>query len=135
VFPQLSLAKIRQVRPRDYAIRFAMGAAISIGAALIGKVAGHRFGGTFLAFPAILPASLTLIQEEEGTARAGRDALGAVLGGAALVGFAMVGEAAFGTLEPFAAIALATAAWLAAAFTLYAALAWLRPGLCDRTRD
>jgi hypothetical protein len=135
VFPSLSLAKIRQVRPRDYAIRFALGAVISVGAAILGKVIGHRFAGAFLAFPAILPASLTLIQEEEGTRRADRNAIGAILGGAGMVVFAIVGEAAFGRLEPFLALFLATVGWTAASFALYALLAFLRPQTCDRELD
>ena len=61
------------------AVRFAFGAAISVGAGVLGKAVGARFGGTFLAFPAILPASLTLIQNKEGTRTADRNAVGAVL--------------------------------------------------------
>ena len=45
-----------------------------------------------LVFPAILPASLTIVRSKEGTRRADRNAIGAVLGGAALVVFAAVGE-------------------------------------------
>jgi Protein of unknown function (DUF3147) len=135
VFPQLSLGKLREVRPRDYVIRFALGAVISVGAAILGQVIGHRFAGAFLAFPAILPASLTLIQAEDGTRQADRAAIGAVLGGAGLVIFAAVGEATFGRLEPFLALGLAALSWIVAAFALYGLLAFLRPDLCDRTRD
>jgi len=135
VFPDLTPSKLRQVRLRDYAIRFAMGAAISIVAAIIGKVIGVRFGGTLLAFPAILPASLTLIQEEEGTRRADRNAIGAVLGAVALVIFAMVGEATFGHLNPALALTLALLGWLFTAVLLYALLAFLRPDTCDRAKD
>lgn len=131
----MSLGKLRQVRPRDYVIRFAMGAAISVAAALLGLAFGHRFGGAFLAFPAILPASLTLIQEEEGPVRADRDAIGAILGGVGMVAFAMVGEATFGQLQPVVALALSVLAWIVAAVSLYALLAFLRPDLCDRGRD
>jgi Protein of unknown function (DUF3147) len=135
VFPVLRPGKLRQVRVRDLAVRFALGAVISVAAAIIGKAAGPQFGGGFLAFPAILPASLTLIQEEEGTRRADRNALGAVLGGVGMVVFAITGELCFGRVEPFGALALAVLAWAATSFALYALLAFLRPDSCDRTKD
>lgn len=135
VFPDLTLSKLRKVRLRDYAIRFAMGATISIIAAIVGKVIGVRFGGTLLAFPAILPASLTLIQEEEGTRRADRDAIGAILGAVGLVIFGMVAEATFGYLAPALALTLAMLGWLVTAILLYSLLAFLRPDTCDRTKD
>jgi hypothetical protein len=135
VRPAIERHALRKVRIRDYAIRFALGAAISVGAAIIGKLVGFRFGGAFLAFPAILPASLTLIQHEEGTRMADRDAIGAVLGGAGLLVFAMIGEALFGRIEPYLALAIALAGWLLVAVGLYSVLAFLRPDDCDRTMD
>jgi uncharacterized membrane protein (GlpM family) len=135
VLPVVKLGELRQVRPRDILVRFALGAAISIVAGVIAKTVGARFGGGFLAFPSILPASLTLIQAKEGTRDADRNAIGAVLGGAALVVFAMIGEAAFVRIEAFLALAMALAGWLVTSFALYALLAWLRPESCDRTRD
>lgn len=135
MLPDLTLSKLRGIRLRDYAIRFAMGAAISIVAAIVGKVIGVRFGGTLLAFPAILPASLTLIQEEEGTRRADRDAIGAVLGAVGLMIFGMVGEATFGRTNPALALVFALLGWLLTAFFLYGLLAFLRPESCDRTKD
>lgn len=106
LLPAVEPGKLRQVQPKDYLIRFALGAAISIVAGIIGKAVSERFGGSFLAFPSTLPASLTLIQQE-GTRRAGRNAIGAVLGSAGMVVFAMIGEAAFGHLPPFAVLLLA----------------------------
>lgn len=126
---------LREIRPRDYLIRFALGAAISIVAGIIAKTVGARFGGSFLAFPSILPASLTLIQQQEGTRRADRNAIGAVLGAAGMVVFAMIGEAAFGRIEPFAALALALAGWLVASVALYGLLCFLHPESCDRNKD
>lgn len=135
MLPDLTLSRLRRVRLRDYVVRFAMGATVSVVAAVVGKVIGVRFGGTLLAFPAILPASLTLIQEEEGTRRADRDAIGAILGAVGLVIFGMVAEATFGRLEPALALALAILGWLVTAFLLYGLLAFLRPDSCDRSRD
>ena len=127
--------KLRGLQLREYVIRFALGAAISILAGFLSKAVNARFGGAFLAFPSILPASLTLIQEKEGTRRADRNAIGAALGGIGLVVFGMIGEAAFGHLEPFVALALAILGWLVTSFALYAMLAFLRPDSCDRTKD
>jgi hypothetical protein len=127
--------ELRGIRPREVLVRFALGAAISIVAGIIGKTAGARFGGSFLAFPSILPASLTLIQGKEGTRRADRNAIGAVLGGAALVVFAMIGEAGFGHIEPFLVLVLCLAGWFVTSFALYGLLAFLRPQSCDRTKD
>ena len=135
VFPVFSLRKIRDVRPRDLAIRFALGAAISVAAGILGNVFGHRFGGAFLAFPAILPASLTLVQEEEGTRRADRSAIGAVLGAVGMVVFALTGEAAFGQIPAVLALMLALTSWILAAVALYALLAYVSPGSADRSKD
>jgi hypothetical protein len=131
----VELGHLRKVKPRDYLVRFIFGAAVSIAAGIIGKAISPRFGGLFLAFPAILPASLTLLEEKEGTRRADRNAIGAVLGGLALIVFAGVGEAGFGRLPAAVMLLLALAAWIAVSFGLYAVLAVLRPEDCDRNRD
>jgi hypothetical protein len=133
--PVMESDKLRRVSPRDYGVRFILGAAISVGAGLLGKAVGARFGGVFLAFPAILPASLTLIEEKEGRRRADRNAIGAILGGLALTAFAATGEVVLRSVEPFLGLLLCLVAWLAASFALYALLAWFQPELCDRGCD
>jgi hypothetical protein len=135
VLPVVEPGELRQIRLREYLVRFALGAAISIVAGVIGKAVGARFGGCFLAFPSILPASLTLIQDKEGTRRADRNAIGAVLGGAGLVVFAMIGEASFGHIEPFGALALSLGGWLVTSFALYGLLCLFHPDSCDRDKD
>jgi polyferredoxin len=67
--------------------------------------------------------------------RAGRNAIGAVLGSAGLVVFAMIGEAAFGHLPPFTVLLLALVGWAVTSLLLYAGLAFIRPESCDRTKD
>jgi hypothetical protein len=52
--------------------------------------------------------------------RAGRNAIGAVLGSAGLVVFAMIGEAAFGHLPPFTVLLLALVGWAVTSLLLYA---------------
>ena len=135
VGPALDLSNLRDIRPSEYLTRFALGATVSIAAAIIGKVVSPRFGGMFLAFPAILPASLTLLETKQGTHRAGRDAIGAVLGGVALVAFAGIGESAIGRLPGPVALVLSLVGWLAVSVALYALLAALRPEDCDARRD
>ena len=135
MLPVVEPGKLREVRFREYLVRFALGAAISIIAGIIAKAVGARFGGAFLAFPSILPASLTLIQGKEGTRRADRNAIGAVLGGAGLVVFAMIGEASFGHIEPFLALVLCLAGWTVSSAALYGLLCYFQPDKCDRDKD
>jgi hypothetical protein len=133
--PALQLAGLRDVRLRDYLVRFALGAGVSIVAGVLGQVVSARFAGVFLAFPAILPASLTLIQAKEGTREADRNAIGAVLGALGLTVFAATAEAAFGRLDPWVALALALPAWVVVSVALYGLLAHLRPDACDKHQD
>lgn len=135
VLPEFDLGELAQVPVRDYVVRFALGAAISVVAALIANATSARFGGLFLAFPAILPAGLTLTQDEQGTRAADRGALGAILGGVSLVVFAIVAEAALTRLPAAAALALALGGWLLAALGCYGLLALVAPQTCDKGRD
>jgi uncharacterized membrane protein (GlpM family) len=116
-------------------VRFVLGAAVSIIAGIISKGAGARLGGLFLAFPAILPASLTFVQEQEGTRKADRDAIGAVLGGLALVVFASVAEDTFTRLPAALVLHLSLIGWIVASVVMYGVLAVLRPDDCDRQQD
>jgi hypothetical protein len=88
--PGVRAAKLREPPVRDWVIRFAFGAGVSALAAIVTKVWGPATGGMFLAFPAILLASLTLVAKEEGAHRAREDARGAALGALGLVGFGIV---------------------------------------------
>ena len=85
--PTFKLARVRGVRPRDLAaVRFVCGALTPVVAGLVTIAFGARPGGILLAFPAILAASLTLIEEEEDAEDAREDSRGAVAGGVALIG-------------------------------------------------
>jgi hypothetical protein len=124
---RLSPGKLRQVRARDLAVRFTFGAATSLVAGLIGIAFGPRAGGLFLAFPAILAASLTLIANEEDRQAAREDSRGAIGGGVAMAAFAAVGATLFTELVAGAVLVVATVAWLAVALGGYAVL-WHRRG-------
>jgi len=49
----------------EYAVRFILGGLITVSAGLIAKKFGPTVGGLFLAFPAIFPASATLVDKHE----------------------------------------------------------------------
>lgn len=119
--------RLREIRPKELGIRFLFGCAISLVAGLISMRFGPRVGGLFLAFPAILPASLTLIEKKHGSHQAMVDAIGAVLGGVALGVFALVASLLLRHFPAALGLAAATAAWLLFATGLYLlAAAWLR---------
>jgi hypothetical protein len=119
--PQVEPDEIRKHSIKDYALRFAFGAAISLVAGLIGLKFGAKAGGVWLGFPAILPASLTLIQKRAGRSEAAIDSEGAVLGSIALVAFALTVFALVAHLGVVATMLLALALWLVIATGLYAA--------------
>jgi len=105
------------VKPAELGIRFAFGAAIALVAGVAGAVAGPRFGGLFLAFPAVLPATLTLIEKKEGMTKAWADASGGVLGALGLGAFAFT--AMLLRWNPVGALLLALVAWAAVSAGLY----------------
>src|SRR4030081_1341470 len=99
----LHLSALGKTKWYEYALRFAFGGAITVAAGLIANKWGPGVGGLFLAFPAIFPASATLVEKHEkqekqqhgldGTIRgreaAGLDAAGAAIGRIGLITFAV----------------------------------------------
>jgi hypothetical protein len=130
---RLNPSALRDIRWYQYAIRFALGGAMTVIAGLIASRFGPVVGGLFLAFPAIFPASATLIEKHErkrkekaglsgarrGKEAAALDAAGTVLGSVGLAAFAVV-IWLLTEQSPSLALALAAAAWLAVAV-----LGWL----------
>jgi uncharacterized membrane protein (GlpM family) len=123
--PSFDPAKVREARPRDLVIRFFAGGLTSVVAGLVAIAFGAKVGGALLAFPAILAASLTLIEQQEDSAEAREDARGAIAGGIGLTAFADVAYLLLGHVPGAAALALATAAWAAVAMGIYFGL-WRR---------
>jgi hypothetical protein len=95
---------LKRTKLYEYAIRFFFGGAISVIAGLLAKKFGPSIGGLFLAFPAIFPASATLVEKHEkekkeeeglhgserGRDAAALDAAGAAMGSAGLMLFSIV---------------------------------------------
>lgn len=111
--------ELRTIRPRDVVLRFVFGAAVSVVAGIVGYAVGERAGGVFLAFPAILPAALTLIESRDGTSAAVSDVRGAVVGAIGMLGFALTVMALAGRIPVLAALLVATASWVALSAVLY----------------
>ena len=96
-------SEVRESRWYEYLIRFAFGGTVSAVAGIIAKHWGPEIGGLFLAFPAIFPATATLIQKSEkkkkeqlgqegvnrGREAAGLDAAGATIGSIGLMAFSV----------------------------------------------
>ncbi|ETK30611.1 hypothetical protein [Microbispora sp. ATCC PTA-5024] len=125
---RLRPGELRRPPKRDWVIRFAFGAGVSALAAAVSIVAGPRAGGLFLAFPAILLASVTLVAKEEGVGEADDEVLGATLGALGLVAFAVVVGLTAGAWPLWASLTAAALAWGAASLGLYAAARLVRAG-------
>lgn len=121
----VELARARDIRARDLLVRFGFGALTSAGAGIITIAFGSRTGGIFLAFPAILAATVTLIESEETASDAREDARGALVGSLAMAGFAAVAAALFTELPGGTVLVIATVAWVGIAIPVYFAL-WRR---------
>ena len=101
---QVRFAAIKGIKPHEWIIRFVFGGLVCVIAGLIAQRFGPVIGGFFLAFPAIFPASASLVEahEEQHKARSGFDgtnrgrivaaidALGTAMGCIGLAGFALV---------------------------------------------
>lgn len=116
---ELTLQGLRQVPMKDIAVRFCFGAVVSALAATLSIIFGSRPGGLFLAFPAILPATLTLIEKEESEKHAEDEDVGAVLGAAALIPFAVLVWQLLPGNSAGLVLGGASLAWLVVAFLLY----------------
>jgi hypothetical protein len=118
-WPRASLSKLRKLRAWEYLVRFAFGGAVTALAGWAGNKYGPAIGGMFMAFPAILPASLTLVAQHGGRRDAIDDARGSRVGVVALAGFALVVLLEAQRWPPIAVLGAALGAWI-----LIAAGAW-----------
>jgi hypothetical protein len=66
---------LREIKIHEYGVRFLFGGLCTVIAGIVAKHYGPAIGGLFLAFPAIFPASATMIEnhEKRKKAKTGRD--------------------------------------------------------------
>jgi hypothetical protein len=126
-------AGLKNTRWHEYLLRFVAGGVITVIAGVIARQWGPVIGGLFLAFPAIFPASATLIEkherqrkqekglhgEERGTDAAALDALGAAMGSIGLVAFAGICWWLIPRYPAPLALGGATVAWLLVSFSAW----------------
>jgi hypothetical protein len=130
---RFKLSALQETRWYEYAIRFALGGAVTVSAGILAAIYGPVVGGLFLAFPSIFPASATLIEKHararkekvglkgsrRGKEAAALDASGAIAGSLGLVAFGLIVWA--GTTVAGAWIV----AWATMAWVYVSLLAWL----------
>jgi hypothetical protein len=126
--PQVDLRGLSKPKAWEHALRFLFGGTVALVAGLTSQALGDFAGGLALAFPAILPAALTLVNVHDGRSQAVEDARGARFGALGLTAFALVvllGASA----GPCVALPLALLFWIIVAGGSW----WL--GVGRRTRD
>jgi hypothetical protein len=133
-------AALRRTEWSEYAIRFIFGGLITAATGIVAKKFGPEIGGLFLAFPAIFPATATLIEKNEkqkkqrkglrGTQRgrmaAGLDAAGAAMGSVGLLTFALFGWKFLPGHSSRMVLTAATIAWSLVAVLVWGAMEKLR---------
>lgn len=116
--PEIDLHGLAKPKAWEYALRFGFGGAVALIASVTSRALGEFAGGLALAFPAILPAALTLVKRHDGRQQAADDARGARFGALGLITFAAIvrfgAELGPGLLLPLALLgwaAVAVGAW------------------------
>lgn len=124
---------LKRAQWHEYAIRFLVGGLITAIAGIIAKEYGAGVGGLFLAFPAIFPASATLIEKHEtekkrehgldGTERgkeaASVDAAGAAMGSMGLFVFALLVWQFMPSHKAWLVAVAATLCWLSVSVLIW----------------
>jgi hypothetical protein len=133
-----STAALKQTKWYEYAARFFIGGAVTVFTGLVAKKFGPTVGGLFLAFPAIFPASATLIEKHEkqkreragmppghrGQDAAALDAAGAAMGSIGMITFAIFVWFALPRYPTWAALIGGAIVWFAASLSIWK--------ICDR---
>ena len=130
---KIDSSALRKTRWYEFGVRFLSGGLITAAAGVIAKDFGPVIGGLFLAFPAIFPASATLIEKHEkqkkeragiygsirGRRAAAVDAAGAAMGSIGLLAFAILVKRFLPSHSPGLVLSGATGAWLAISLLLW----------------
>jgi hypothetical protein len=129
------VSALRRTKWGEYAVRFLFGGAITLIAGILAKQYGPVFGGLFLAFPAIFPSSVTLIEKHErekkqnagiprtirGRLAAALDARGTAMGGIGLACFGLVVWKLLPVWKPAPVLFVALVVWFAVSFLIWRA--------------
>ncbi|MCU1271873.1 MAG: hypothetical protein JWN74_3167 [Acidobacteriaceae bacterium] len=121
----ISTSGLKRTEWWEYLLRFILGGLVTAIAGLIAKKFGPSFGGLFLAFPAILASSATMVEKHErerkkekwmsgvirGRQAAGADAAGAAMGSIGLIAFAACVWKLLPEHNPWLVIGGATLLW------------------------
>jgi hypothetical protein len=132
----VNFSALKKTKWHEYAVRFLLGGAVTVVAGLLAKGYGPVFGGLFLAFPAIFPASATLVEKHErqkkqragifetvrGRQAAGLDAAGAALGSIGLSVFALTVWKLLPIWRTWGVFITAVTAWIGVSVALW----WIR---------
>jgi len=131
---KVDIAALGRSKWYEYVVRFAFGGLVTVLAGVIAKRYGPEVGGLFLAFPAIFPATATLLEKHEkqkGQSKlrarelAGADAAGAAMGSIGLMVFAIIVWQGLQHYSLIAVLTAATLAWLVVAIAAW----WVRKTL------
>ena len=124
---------VLQIKWYEYVARFVIGGGITVVAGIIADRFGPVIGGLFLAFPAIFPASATLIEKHErqkkeragfdpgnrGRLAVALDTAGATLGGVAMAVFAVLVWLLLPHHETRSVLVLGILVWLTTAVMIW----------------
>src|SRR4051812_31758683 len=124
---QVDFSALKRSRWYEVLVRFVLGGLITAATGLIAKKYGPAVGGLFLAFPAIFPASVTLIEKHErerkqkagmrGAIRARKaasvDSAGAAMGSIGLLAFALLIAQLITAYKSWVVMLAATLSWMA----------------------
>lgn len=130
---------LHRTRWREIGVRFLFGGIITVITGLIAARYGPALGGLFMAFPAIFPASATLVAKHEdeemehaglkgerrAAAAAALDARGTAMGTIGLMAFGAVAWRWLPARHAPSVLLAATAVWFAVGVTLW----WLRKAI------
>src|SRR5258707_10693851 len=130
-----NFSSLRSTTWQEFASRFLIGGLITVVTGIIAKRYGATVGGLFLAFPAIFPASATLIEKHEkqkkeragmhaghrGQDAAALDAVGAAMGSIGLIAFAILVWFSLTRFPTFAVLAASAMAWLVVSVCIWIA--------------
>jgi hypothetical protein len=145
-----------RIRPKElrdshwysWALRILFGGLVTVLAGVIAKYYGPGVGGLFLAFPAILPASMTLIERHEKAKKrrvgldgrreahavASVDAAGASIGAIGLAAFGLMVWRYMPMGATWEVLTLATLAWVVASVMIWLVRRKMKMRLVRRAR-